>query len=545
MLIALSCNEANHPALILESLDIKNDALCFCGRIIPSCPQYDFAIEGRGAVYRATTTCCGGAFDEFRVEVLASEEIGGVLRFLLLRDGNRCSVNLESGKFCPVTFLRFDWTRIGNIELHTVGKRRDCIGVGIPGFRQLVLRELLFELNIALGRTRSRTALRCRRDLLLRDYLSRKEDNQIWLISDRPMMGGDNGEALFRYLSSNPINGVETYFVLRSDSPDYEKLSALGNVVQYGSKKHIRLQNRAAFVISSAADEFVINRFGSLRYVLKSVGGARFVFLQHGVTKDDMSGWLNRWNKNISLFVTASEREKQSITQNPMYGYSCKEVKLTGFPRHDLLLNEAKRHVAEKKILIAPTWRSNIAGKTITGKGTRAENPDFENSDYYCFYQTLINNQLLISAAEKMGFSITFLIHPAFAQESRKFTSSYVHIKDSYDYRFEFVTSSVMLTDYSSVAFDFALLGKPIVYAQCDSDAFYREHSWERGYFDYQSDGFGEIVCSLEETVDALIRYMESPTMPKLYKDRVDSFFFRPEGGSSCELVTQCIKMLD
>ena len=55
-----------------------------------------------------------------------------------------------------------------------------------------------------------------------------------------------------------------------------------------------------------------------------------------------------------------------------------------------------------------------------------------------------------------------------------------------------------MLTDYSSVAFDFAYLRKPIVYAHFDKEAFFSgEHSYTAGYFDYERDGFGESDCVL------------------------------------------------
>ena len=539
----MSNPETEFPTVILESLNFKADSLCFYGRVVPSSPQFDLAIEGRDSAYKATTKpCTDGHFDEFWIEVPPPKTKSEILSFFLLKDNDKHPINIKSGKFCPVTFLRFDWTKVKNVELHTVGKRHDCIGVGVACSPMLAFRELLFELNVALGGKHPRIALRCRRKSLSRKHLSKTTDKQIWLISDRPMMGGDNGEALFRYLSSNPIKGVEAYFVLRQDSPDFKKLSALGNVVPYGSKTHAQLQSQASFVISSAADEFITNRFGSMRYVLKSVGEARFVFLQHGVTKDDMSDWLNKWNKNISLFFTTSKREKESITENPMYGYSSKEVKLTGFPRHDFLLDTAQQHATEKKILITPTWRSNIAGKTNPKKGTRVENPDFETSEYYRFYQDLINDPLLIASAKQMGYEIVFLIHPAFIQESHKFTSDYALVKQNYNYPLEFATSSILLTDYSSVAFDFALLKKPIIYCQCDSDAFYREHSWNRGYFDYQRDGFGEITYDLEETVNALIKYMKRPVMPKSYKDRVDDFFFVPKRNSRCELVAQCIK---
>ena len=53
----------------------------------------------------------------------------------------------------------------------------------------------------------------------------------------------------------------------------------------------------------------------------------------------------------------------------------------------------------------------------------------------------------------------------------------------------------------SSVAFDFAYLGKPVIYAQFDKEEFYEKHDYKAGYFNYERDGFGEVVYDLESTV--------------------------------------------
>ena len=49
-----------------------------------------------------------------------------------------------------------------------------------------------------------------------------------------------------------------------------------------------------------------------------------------------------------------------------------------------------------------------------------------------------------------------------------------------------------MVTDYASVAFDFARLGKPVVYTQFDRGIFVQNHISEPGYFDHERDGFGQ-----------------------------------------------------
>ena len=66
-------------------------------------------------------------------------------------------------------------------------------------------------------------------------------------------------------------------------------------------------------------------------------------------------------------------------------------------------------------------------------------------------------------------------------------------IKDSTNsYKDIFAQTDLMITDYSSVAFDFAYLRKPIVYSQFDRDSFFNgAHSYTERYFDYERDCFG------------------------------------------------------
>ena len=33
----------------------------------------------------------------------------------------------------------------------------------------------------------------------------------------------------------------------------------------------------------------------------------KFIFLQHGIIKDDLSEWLNKFNKNLHMFVTSTD----------------------------------------------------------------------------------------------------------------------------------------------------------------------------------------------------------------------------------------------
>ena len=94
-------------------------------------------------------------------------------------------------------------------------------------------------------------------------------------------------------------------------------------------------------------------------------------------------------------------------------------------------------------------------------------------------------------------------------------------------YRDTFAWSDLILTDYSSVVFDFAYLRKPILYYQGYREEFFSgEHTLTVGYFDYEKDGFGEVTYTMEDAVNQLISYMESGCKLKdQYRTRMDHFF--------------------
>lgn len=100
---------------------------------------------------------------------------------------------------------------------------------------------------------------------------------------------------------------------------------------------------------------------------------------------------------------------------------------------------------------------------------------------------------------------------------------------DYLDYPHTFAGSSILLTDYSSVAFDFGYLKRPVVYTQFDKERFYASHTYDEGYFDYERDGFGPVCTDLESTVDALITLIEQGcALAPCYLDRINRFTLTP-----------------
>lgn len=365
---------------------------------------------------------------------------------------------------------------------------------------------------------------------------------KIWLISDRPFSANDNGYAFFKYVNSIKTPGIKSYFVIDKTSPDFDKVKSTGKYLIHGSLKYKLWFLMANKIISSQADPWVTNPFGKTHKYYHDLYNADFVFLQHGIIQNDLSTWLNEYEKNIKVFVTSAQKEWDSII-NGKYGYNDSVVKLTGMPRYDLL-----EDTSEKEIVFMPTWRADIAGKIDNAIGKRISNSEFAKSEYFNFYNNLINDDRILKALNDNGYKGTFVVHPSHISDAKKFKgNSTIKVEtEAADYSTIFRNNRLLVTDYSSVAFDFAYLKKPIIYTQFDKEEFFKKHISSPGYFDYDNLGFGPVKYNYEDTVKEIIRQIEHDCkMDKEYIKRVDGFYKYHDRNNCKRVYEEIIKLKD
>lgn len=356
------------------------------------------------------------------------------------------------------------------------------------------------------------------------DHLKRIFKKPVWLISDRLMRADDNGEAFFRYVCENHKKEISPFFIISRNSPDYERLRKIGPVVEPYSHKHKLLQLIAAYSVSSQTDELYRNPFGRFSPAYSDMlNQVKFVFLQHGIISNDLSGWLCRRRQNMTGFITSTPREYQSVLTGN-YGYTEKELWLTGLPRFDYL-----QDTSEKCITVMPTWRRFLAVGQDKETGIWKLKNDFRDSAYVAFYRNLLQNPVLRRRAKELGYRIQFKIHPSFLTHEKDFgfDSEVIIADSSIPYREIYSKSRLIVSDYSSSIYDFIYLRKPIIYCQFDLDEMISGgHMWESEGFDYESQGFGDVTYTLEDTIRCIIEYMENDCRLKdIYRARIDQEF--------------------
>lgn len=331
------------------------------------------------------------------------------------------------------------------------------------------------------------------------------KNKRIWLLSDRLTSAGDNAEYLFDY-SQKQDDNVEKYFIIDGSSDDYNRLNAkYDNIVAFDSFKHKLYYLFSEKIITSQVTRGILNPFAFKNSRLyEGVSNYDWCFIQHGVILHDLSNWIHKYNKNFYLFLTSSDYERDSIV-NGDYNYSPDRVEVLGLSRYDYLENNP-----ENIIVFAPTWRRKLDNIH-----------DIIDSNYLKSINSFLTNEKLYNYLSENDYKLIFKPHPDLYKFRDLIQSKYEISNESYSEVFK--SSSLMITDYSSVAFDFAYLKKPLIYYQTES---FDEFHYNKGYFDYETMGFGEITTNEEELISKIIEYVNRDCeMKEKYAKRVDEFF--------------------
>jgi glycosyltransferase involved in cell wall biosynthesis len=374
--------------------------------------------------------------------------------------------------------------------------------------------------------------------------LARRRYADAWVFLDRIHDAGDSGEILFKHVRAHHPS-INAWFVVVKDSADYARLKAEGygdRLVAHGSTPWRLLMANCTHVLSSHADAPVMAPPEILAFMEPKW---HFTFLQHGVIKDDLSRWLNY--KRIDLFVTSTVPEYDSIAgEHTAYPFTTKETVLTGLPRFDRLVEMGERFADQRDlVLLTPTWRQWLVLNLAAGSQERHLGNSVLESEFVREWMALLNDPDLARACADAGLKLAFLPHPNLQKLLTQLDLP-DHVETLFyegsDVQEYFARARVLVTDYSSIAFNAAYLERPVVYFQFDAEAVLAgAHVGMRGYFDYERDGFGPVTPDVGSTVEAITEAIAhgGPPLPT-YLKRIEETF--PQRGGGCsERVVQAV----
>ncbi len=345
----------------------------------------------------------------------------------------------------------------------------------------------------------------------------RARPKPIWLVGEQPHKAQDTGVALFRHLRRNHPE-IDAYYVMDTASPKYANVAELGNVVDHRSKEHVRLSLLADRIVGSHHPDFLYpTRSPRFRRAVR----APRVFLQHGVMgikpMADLYG-KNAGDFETDVFVVSSEREKAYVVDD--FGYHPDEVAVTGLTRFDTLF--ADDVPVRQQILIMPTWRAWLP-----------DGPAYLTSDHHARWSGLLHNPRLREVVERHGLEVVFCAHPKMQPFAHLYADTPARLLDQgeADVQFLLKQSAVLVTDFSSVGFDFAFLGRPVVYFQYDRARALGETG---AHIDLDTELPGEVAFTTDQVIDQLGRLAETGLVPpEALRTRAERFLVARDGNSS------------
>lgn len=303
----------------------------------------------------------------------------------------------------------------------------------------------------------------------------------------------DSPKALFEYAKSANIGG-KLYWTVRDGSV----------VAPPGSEAVIIHSERYHELLATA--RYLVNN-NNFPYYYRKPEGQFYLQTWHGTPLKKIGYDVPKANLSISyrrLMSRESAYWDALIAQNDYavphfkraFGFEG-PVWTEGYPRNDSLVDGGATNralfVREKfgfaadahVVLYAPTWRDNA--KTATNDYALVSHLDFDKIH------------------EKFGDKVKILFrgHANTAKASRNFTAPNVVDVSTYsDVNDLILASDMLITDYSSIMFDYVATNKPVVILAPDISEYGSE---TRGfYYDFESDLPGPLMSTTDEVVSFL-----------------------------------------
>lgn len=320
-----------------------------------------------------------------------------------------------------------------------------------------------------------------------------------WLICEDKNEARDNGYWLFKWITENHPE-QKVIYAINKKCVDYNKVKDLGKVIQHGGLVHWFWYIVAEKNISSQKGGKPNAAVGYLFEVAIPIWKHKRVFLQHGITINNAK-WLYYDCSKFNMFVTATAEETKFIKD--VFGYPEEVIQCLGFTRFDNLHN---KNVDKDLILVMPTWRRWLANPIKDNKKIDNIN-DFSQTEYCIKWNEFLNSKDLDELLQKTNKQILFYPHRNMQKFINNFSTTSDRIKianaNDYDIQDLLKKAGILITDYSSVFFDFAYMLKPVIFYQFD-EAKFRENQYQEGYFDYKNNVIGRQVTELNELIELL-----------------------------------------
>lgn len=290
------------------------------------------------------------------------------------------------------------------------------------------------------------------------------------------------------------------------------------------------------------------------QYYLKKNKNTRYIQTWHGTPlkklaldmdkvnsseTTDIEDYKAKFKKNSSLWdYLISQNSYSSKIFKRAFAFDGEMLEI-GYPRNDILINENNEtkinEIKErlnidkdkKIILYAPTWRDN----------------EFHKKGIYKFATEMDFNAMQNALSDEYVLIVKFHYLVKDEINWEEYRDFIIECNEMWDIQELYLISDILITDYSSVMFDYSLLNRPILFFTYDLD-FYKDNLRDF-YFDINTVP-GPLIETTEELVDFIKNnskedYFEKyGTKYQAFKETYNEF----DKGSSCQSVIELVERL-
>lgn len=314
----------------------------------------------------------------------------------------------------------------------------------------------------------------------------------LFIYEKNAMTAQDNGFSFFKYMYNNYDNR-NFYYIINKNSPQLKTtLKYKRNVIyQYSLKYFFYLMHSRYLMISSESRMHLVGSNQYTGVINNQLRKRKHLFLQHGIiAAKKVPMFKKNTNGETDVFCVSSEEEKTIVTKK--LGYNESEVIITGLSRWDEMNNQPNPNL----VLYMPTWRSWMEDIGTDG---------FLQSNFYQNIDMFINDKNLIEFLELQSINLVICLHPKFNRFSIEFHSKSKNVKIARQNDFkinELVNkASILISDYSSIMWDFAYLEKPVILYQFDQSEYLKNTG---SYVDLNKEFLANIVINKEDAIRTL-----------------------------------------
>jgi len=357
------------------------------------------------------------------------------------------------------------------------------------------------------------------------------KDKKLWLFGSwEGEKYSDNSKYFFEYIR-NEHKEVNAVWITKSKSIYNYLKSRNIPAERYTSLKGMILHLRAGVVVLTKGKKDVNH------YLLTK--NTKTIQLWHGVGykkilfDTDLKNIYNKYIKNLYVFpvlknflrydllISTSDLMKKRFSGS--FNMNIKNIPVTGYPRNDIFFRDTMDKRAGSKvktILYAPTLRNEGIGSNTVGNLKKVEIEKLNS--LLADNNTVMYVKLHFSEEDQIGdidlSNIKLLKSDPF-----------------FDIQEFLCKTDILITDYSSIYFDFLLLDRPVIFFAYDLDDYIKN---DRGLYEkYEDVTPGDMVRSWDEVICSVQKNLENPDRFKEERKKLKEKYWEYFDGKSSERV--------